>query len=190
MPKPIEEQEKVAANALIDFSTEVRINDKEETTEETTEETKTPINIEKKYATRSAAKEKAVKKNKTPVPIDKKIKSKSTLRRDKNKKVDLAPPRAGEDDVRALVAPPNTAVKKKARRQSRTLLKKLDGGIDKDEEKMDWDGEGNKDEGKEDDPMDFGNSGGGGFNIDSEDDVSIFMRISYAHIILYHKSHF
>ena len=174
MPKPIKEKEKVAAEALIDFATAGR-NDTEETKTNDTEEDKTPINAETKYATRS---EKATNKNKTPAPIDKpnKSKTKSTLRRDKNKKVDLAPQGAG---VRALDGPPNTAVKKKARRQSRTLLDKLDGGIDKDEEKMDWDGEGNKDEGKEDDPMDFGNSGGGGFDIHREDGVSIF-HISYA----------
>jgi len=185
MPKSIKEQEKVAADALIDFSTEVvRINDTEETKTNDTEEDKTPINAETKYAT-SAAKEKAVKKNKTPAPIDKpnKSKTKSTPRRHKNKKVDLAPPRAGEEDVRALVAPPNTAVKKKARRQSRTLLKKIDGkldGIDEDDEKID--GEENKDETKEDDPnnedevIEFDNNGdddGGGIGTDGEDDVSI-----------------
>ena len=173
MPKPIKEQEKVAADALVDFSTEVRRND--------TDETKTPINAETKYATRSAAKEKAVKKNKTPVPIDKKIKSKSTLRRDKNKKVDLAPQGAGEEDIRALDAPPNTDIKKKARRQSCTLLKKLDG-IDKDEETMDVDGEGNKDECK-DEEMEFGNSGGGGLDTDVEDEVSYFIYHMHIYII-------
>jgi len=154
------------------------------TTTEATGDVKTPYNDAPHTNTRGAS-----RKKDTPAAYNElktsKSASKSTTPRKSEQPIDLAPQEL-EEDVRGLVAPPDTGIKEKAKRDTCEVLSRLAG-----EKKDDKEG---KDK-EEDEDITFDGSGGG-FN-DDEGAVnsvsnytlccriicSYLMFISYVHIL-------
>ena len=153
------------------------------TTTEPTGDEKTPYSDAPHTNTRGAS-----RKKDTPAAYNdsktSKSASKSTTPRKSDQPIDLAPQEL-EKDVRGLVAPPDTVIKEKARRDTSKVLSKLAGEKKDDEESK-----------EEDEDITFDDSGGG-FN-DDEGAVngvsnytlcrtyqcSYLMLISYFHCLL------
>jgi len=116
------------------------------TTTEATGDVETPYNDAPHANTREASRKRAAKKDTPNAYNDSKTSksaSKSTTPRKSDQPIDLAPQEL-EKDVRGLVAPPDTGIKEKARRDTSKVLSKLAGEKKDDEEGKEEDDGGGK----------------------------------------------